>query len=149
MSHTVSLTRFLEEFVGVSAEEIDPNKIPQLDLCDRMGHTGYLDFIRSVDVPHSVMHGIDVHQRFFITIKCTDDSGEDEEVLVVFQRYTGDDSIWVNCGPLPDRLMRAEYWPRAKTLLLAAYQQLGPSVDLTTVYRVDSARPDARGFSVL
>lgn len=157
MPVAIDIERFAKEFVGITDEDsIDLSRIPRLDLCGRMGYTEYLDFIRPTDLAYPIMHGIDGYGRFFIAMTTQDSSDSQGKgtVLVVFQRYTGNERVWVNCGPFPDRLIHEEDWPKVKQHLVEAYQRLqSVTGDLsqasTKKYRIDDARPDAKGFVLL
>jgi hypothetical protein len=63
-------------------------KCPVLDLGDRMGPTGYIDFLKPTDLSAPVMKGVDKFQRPFIALKLRDKDTEETEVLTLFQRYT-------------------------------------------------------------
>ncbi len=83
--------------------------IPILDLGQRVGWTGYIDFIQSADMTHPIMKGVDHYMRPFLAIKVNcnypskgkdeeNDESSDEEkekkvrkcqfVYTIFQRYT-------------------------------------------------------------
>jgi hypothetical protein len=40
-----------------------------LDICDQVGATRYIDFIKENDVQYSIMKGVDCFRRSFIVIK--------------------------------------------------------------------------------
>ena len=73
-----------------------------LDLSDRQGHTGYIDFIRINEVTSPVMRGMDMFGRPFITvladIKYVDDTTV-STFTTFFKRYTDAAScVWHSCG---------------------------------------------------
>ncbi len=83
---------------------IDADNVPILDLGDRRGATGYIDFLRAEEMTHPIMRGVDVYHRPFVAIKAQT-KGEcrfREVVGVFFQRYTNDSSEWAygTCYPL-------------------------------------------------
>lgn len=83
--------------------------LPQLDLENKIGSTGYIDFISAEEMKQPIMKGVDFYYRPFIAIKLTakkntsdydtldsDDSDLDglEIVGTFFQRYTSDKKTW-------------------------------------------------------
>jgi hypothetical protein len=83
--------------------------LPNLDLKNKIGSTGYIDFIKAEEMKQPVMKGIDFYHRPFIAIKLTakkntsacdtldSDDSDLEGVTIVgtfFQRYTGDKNEW-------------------------------------------------------
>jgi hypothetical protein len=80
---------------ALGKEMID--NLPILDLKNKIGHTGYIDFITSNDMSHNIMKGIDYYKRPFIAFKFKvtnkNDSDDDQSGYAVgtfFQRYTDD-----------------------------------------------------------
>ena len=58
---------------------------PDLDIGDRVGGTGYIDFLRWDEIPYPVMKGKDCENRFFIVMKVM---VEGEKLMqVIFQRF--------------------------------------------------------------
>lgn len=90
--------------------------LPYLELGERMGGTGYIDFLRPKDLESPIMAGIDRFNRFFLAIKLQ--SNKEIGTLVVFNRYTDNYDTWVNCGLFDVRLMYNEYWPIVRDLLI-------------------------------
>ncbi|MBS0649845.1 MAG: hypothetical protein JSR93_01665 [Verrucomicrobia bacterium] len=75
------------------------NAFPVLDLGNRTGATGYLDFLQSNELTHSFMRGSDAGARPFISLKLNVPSGEGrpphQTVITFFQRYsTGGEWTW-------------------------------------------------------
>lgn len=70
------------------------NQYPILDIGNRRGATGYLDFLTTQDLTHPIMRGVDSAGRPFISLKLRssrpDDLGE-EFVVTLFQRYIDED----------------------------------------------------------
>ena len=69
---------------------IQVTDLPVLDIGDKKGHTGYIDFIQVKDMSHSAMQGIDAYGRFFIALKYSDH--ETQRVGTFFQRYSNENS---------------------------------------------------------
>jgi len=80
--------------------------LPVLDIGDRVGFTGYIDFIKPKDMVAPMMTGRDIHGRRFIAV-CVDIYGKDNKeylgsgVGTFFERYSDSDtaiafgtSIW-------------------------------------------------------
>lgn len=75
------------------------NALPILDLGNRTGDTGYLDFLRPNELTHSIMRGTDAGARPFICLKLNAPSDEGlpphQTVITFFQRYsTGGEWSW-------------------------------------------------------
>ena len=70
------------------------DKLPILDLKNRVGYTDYIDFIEVKDMPYSIMKGSDIYNRPFVAFKVktfdTHTNETDEIVGTFFQRYTYD-----------------------------------------------------------
>lgn len=92
------------------------NALPVLDIGDRIGDTGYLDFIQPEHMPHSVMRGTDSVGRPFISLKIRSNSprepdGQDPFVITFFQRFINK-ADWTFCrysgydpiGPAGERI---------------------------------------------
>ena len=66
-----------------------------LSINNKIGLTGYIDFITVADMSHSIMEGTDCYNRSFIAIKINmvnRNNPEDKKQVVgtFFQRYTDD-----------------------------------------------------------
>ena len=75
--------------------------LPTIDIGSRTGSTDYIDFIKPEEVSHSLMRGVDVYGRNFLTIKAEihDSKGTIWQVFeTFFQRYNDCNNIWVGCG---------------------------------------------------
>ncbi len=72
----------------------DFDKLPTLDVAERTGKTGYLDFLEPSDLKHSIMKGMDVFNRPFIAIKLFDSTTNKVTVHTFFQRFN-DNTLWV------------------------------------------------------
>lgn len=58
----------------------------------KVGATGYLD--QPVQMEDSMAVGVDEHGRRFITLRVLRKGRGEASVVTVFQRYTGDNSVW-------------------------------------------------------
>jgi hypothetical protein len=76
-----------------------------LDIGDRVGHTGYIDFIVEEYLEgYDCMKGVDMYQRPFITIKSHflyDDGTTENSCTTFFQRYANDSLLWMAAGSSP------------------------------------------------
>jgi hypothetical protein len=72
------------------------NQLPNLDIGDMMGATGYIDILVPDDMVHSVMKGVDIFKRPFIAFKLTATKEDDtfDFVGTFFQRYTDNSYEW-------------------------------------------------------
>lgn len=76
------------------------DNLPVLDIGDRIGLTGYIDFIRNDDMQYPVMKGRDRFNRPFIAIKVakrlktTPDELPTFSVGTFFQRYSDNKRDW-------------------------------------------------------
>ena len=69
--------------------------IPILNLADRQGHTGYIDFVRNKEMTSPLMKGIDCYSRPFLAIKYVDRKCDEVRTLVIFHRYTNEEAMAV------------------------------------------------------
>jgi hypothetical protein len=74
------------------------DRVPDLDLEDEMGSTGYIDFLEPEHLTALFMKGTDRYQRKFLSYKFG------TGVLTLFQRYTDQSDYWTHGGPLPPGL---------------------------------------------
>lgn len=69
-----------------------PKDIPRLDLGDKTGMTGYIDFIKPTDMSNSLMRGTDAQGRKFLAIKVSiydqDNKYLSDVVGTIFERYS-------------------------------------------------------------
>lgn len=81
--------------------EIFNNDCNILDLGDKVGDTGYIDFINPADIKYSIMKGVDGYYRNFLLLKTyfLHDYGEIENnFTVIFQRYSDNKTLYMSCG---------------------------------------------------
>ena len=70
--------------------------LPQLNLGNKVGFTGYIDFIKIEDMENSIMSGLDLYKRPFLAIKyhVKTDKEEFDSVGTFFQRYSDNRNSW-------------------------------------------------------
>lgn len=73
-----------------------PN-LPVIELGERMGGTGYIDFLTLADMPPNADLAVfrDAYRRPGLALRIRSDDGTLDGVIAVFQRYTDDPSTWV------------------------------------------------------
>ena len=71
-------------------------KHPVLDIKDRKGFSGYIDFIKMEEVTSPIMTGYDLYGRKFIVLKLISDGKIILQTL--FQRYWNNLYYWRGCG---------------------------------------------------
>ena len=85
---------------------------PILNIGDRKGHTGYIDFIQEKELGlNSVMKGMDCIQRPFIIIKAELVLSNGDTIPTIstfFQRYNDCKSLWQCCGHTGRLLMNTD-----------------------------------------
>lgn len=83
------------------ATEIYNTTCPVLDIGDKYGNTGYIDFIDTNDFSEPVRKGIDRHGRKFICFRAIIEYTEGqtkETFMTLFQRYMGYELLWMGAG---------------------------------------------------
>ena len=83
------------------APYINPDKLANAtvyNIGNRIGATGYIDFIKPNDFPENcnLMYGVDIYNRNFLTYNYKDEHGKDH-VMTLFQRYSDQPYFFVNC----------------------------------------------------
>ena len=71
------------------------------DLCEKMGSTGYIDFITDKDLSNEIVKGIDVYNRKFIIFKANFIYPNNKKIYTlstIFQRYTDCNTCFMCCG---------------------------------------------------
>lgn len=91
-----AFTAMKEAFGGEAAF----NQLSVLDIGNRMGSTGYIDFLQTGDLTAPIMRGQDRYGRPFISIKLRDRASRLESVITFFQRYD-EGGRWSYGGELP------------------------------------------------
>jgi hypothetical protein len=75
------------------------SELPILDIGEKVGHSGYIDFILVNQMSDSIMKGIDCYKRPFIAFKFWIRSNDNikppyEAVGTFFQRYSDNNNSW-------------------------------------------------------
>ena len=99
MGNTVSENE-CKERIDLMAS-IMSKEFPALDIGNKNGMTGYLDFFRLNEMTASVMKGYDASHRPFFTVRAKVIKSDGSEVQVFetfFQRYSNNDILWHGCG---------------------------------------------------
>lgn len=76
------------------------NQLPVLDIGNREGSTGYIDFLRPADLTAPIMRGTDRYGRPFISMKLHERATGGEAVITIFQRYV-EGGRWTYGGNFP------------------------------------------------
>lgn len=79
--------------VVTSASGTRYDEIPSLNIGERMGSTGYLDFLNPTELSGPIMKGVDRFNRPFISLKVRHRENGALSVITLFQRYT-DRPLW-------------------------------------------------------
>jgi hypothetical protein len=82
-------------------EEIYNITCPILDIGERSGITGYIDFIDTNEFSEAFNKGVDSFGRKFISFRTKIEytNGETKETfMTLFQRYMGDEYLWMGAG---------------------------------------------------
>jgi len=72
-----------------------------LDIKNKQGATGYIDFISLDEVDHNVMKGYDVFNRVFFVIKAEIENSDGSKIktfTTFFQRYSDNKNLWHTAG---------------------------------------------------
>jgi len=83
-------------------------KLPYLNLCNRCGHTNYIDFIRWDEVTEPAMYGVDSFKREFVVIKFIinkNSKDNKKKCMQTFFRIYSGSNLWVGCGPINSELL--------------------------------------------
>lgn len=73
----------------------------EFNIGDRVGSTGYIDFITPDEMNESYNKGIDVYRRKFINILANieyENGSVKKTLSTLFQRHSGDESLWMIAG---------------------------------------------------
>lgn len=94
---------------------INSLKFPNLDIMNRIGQTGYIDFIKPNELVSNtdVMSGIDIYSRKFFVIKASFvfaniNKQNFDTFSIFFQRYNDNEQLWHFCGHYGKYLMNTE-----------------------------------------
>jgi len=87
-----------------TANKIYNIECPTLDIGERTGGTGYIDFIKSSEFPESFRKGIDKFGRKFISFRADihyANGGINETLTTLFQRSNDYQHLWMAAGDVP------------------------------------------------
>jgi len=93
MSDREEIRRITEEIYNIDC--------PILDIGERGGMTGYIDFIDTKEFSEAFNKGVDRFGRKFISFRAgiEYENGETKETfMTLFQRYVGDEYLWMGAG---------------------------------------------------
>jgi hypothetical protein len=82
-------------------QEIYNQDCPNLDIGNRVGHTGYIDFIDTCEFVEPFNKGIDKYGRKFVSFSANieyEDGTTKETFTTLFQRYFDRENLWVGAG---------------------------------------------------
>jgi hypothetical protein len=102
-------------YIQQSLQNIMDYNCKILDIRERFGNTGYIDFIKQSEVTENIMKGIDDNERPFIVFKAefvyntnntntnTNTNNKNTKIIkktftTFFQRYTDNKLLWHTCG---------------------------------------------------
>ena len=96
-SHLKMYPKMLIDALGETDKIIT---IPIYDIGERIGWTGYIDFIYREDMKYPVMRGLDSYGRSFLTLSYNlyyeDGKFMSNKVESFFQRYIDDSGVWTS-----------------------------------------------------
>lgn len=130
----MNLDILLSNYIGI--EDVQKyNKLPQLDLRGRMSWTGYIDFLCTTDMEYPIMWGYDMYNRIFISFRCKlvntesfDDGSKSsttsDKVVTVFQRYTDNNTLFVNNSVFYPVAIDTETWGKIRNLIITGNCQV-------------------------
>jgi len=89
------------EQIKIITQELYNIDCPILDIGDREGVTGYIDFIDTSEFVEPFNKGIDKYERKFISLRANieyEDGTTKETFTTLFQRYAGRENLWMGAG---------------------------------------------------
>lgn len=101
MNHILQYTMSDSQIIKSIMEQIYNISCPILNIGDRVGETGYIDFIDANDFTEPFNKGYDVFGRKFISFRAIieyEDGNTRETFTTVFQRYRLDEFLWMGAG---------------------------------------------------
>jgi hypothetical protein len=87
--------------VETITQEIYNQDCPNLDIGDREGITGYIDFIDTSEFVEPFNKGIDKYERKFVSLRANieyEDGTTKETFTTLFQRYYKRENLWMGAG---------------------------------------------------
>ena len=88
----------LEQQIKSIANEIYNIECPILNIEDRTGYTGYIDFIKPTEFNDAFVKGTDRYKRKFVVFRAKivyDNNEVATTFTTLFQRYLGDETLWM------------------------------------------------------
>lgn len=94
------IPEFLHKYINFNSKFMLNSK--NIDIGDRFGFTGYIDFIRpenfiNENYKTNIIYGYDNINRFFISILYKDLLNDETKIVTFFQRYSSDTTYYVSC----------------------------------------------------
>ena len=106
-----------------------------LQLGERQGLTGYLDFIQKSELgDNNIMKGQDMYNRYFIVVKSYflyKDNTHTNMFTTFFQRYDNNNTLWMSAGSLKYIMMHTDGGMSLDQFILLNDLLTNGSVDLT------------------
>ncbi len=87
-------TKTLDKIIAAVGGQEAYDSLPILDIKDRRGDTGYIDFIKPEELRAPIMKGIDKYNRLFITFKWRNLYSGEVYATTIFQRYSDNQDAW-------------------------------------------------------
>ena len=102
MGNSLSVSVEERKRFGEEVGNLQSFELPILDVGNRNGSTGYIDYIVKSDITgHMAMKGNDCFGRFFLTFETTayfEDGSSEKYLTTFFQRYNDNKLIWHTAG---------------------------------------------------
>lgn len=99
--YSISYTMTDRELIKNIADEIYNISCPILDIGEKCGTTGYIDFIDTKEFSEAFNKGVDKFGRKFISFRSMieyEDGQTKDTFMTLFQRYRGDEFLWMGAG---------------------------------------------------
>jgi hypothetical protein len=115
-------------------QEIYNQDCPILDISDRVGITGYIDFIDTSEFVEPFNKGIDKYERKFVSFRANieyEDGTTIETFTTLFQRYSGRENLWMGAGRRETYLFATDGGTNLQQLQLVLKLLQEGSVDIT------------------
>ena len=106
-----SLSKEERERLGEEIMRLQHFELPKLNVDDKNGITGYIDYIQPNDITGNAMNGRDFCGRFFLSFKATaffDDGSKEKYFTTFFQRYQDNERTYHSAGHFEKLLFTTE-----------------------------------------
>jgi hypothetical protein len=120
--------------IKTTAQEIYNQDCPILDIGDRVGITGYIDFIDTSEFTEPFNKGIDKYERKFVSFRANieyEDGTTIETFTTLFQRYSERENLWMGAGRRETYLFATDGGTNLQQLQLVLKLLQEGSVDIT------------------